>query len=210
MTPIETKQEQGLIVVSLFGIVCLRPGVSFLENLSEDISSEVFDVDFVVTDFDPNIKLSRKEAAAAELCNILVGSNDDSDRAETRAGSIQSRRRELRGRDEGRLADPMASWTARSVQLAERASWTAHSVQLARSASWMDISSEVFDVDFVVTDFDPNIKLSRKEAAAAELCNILVGYLEMSETTATVLSRGAQVKADDDLCSGKSQMHEDR
>ncbi|KAF2545838.1 hypothetical protein F2Q70_00020380 [Brassica cretica] len=64
-------------------------------------------------------------------------SNDNSDRDETRAGSIQSRRRELRGRDEGRLADPMASWTARSVQLAERVSWMVRSVQLARSASWM-------------------------------------------------------------------------
>ena len=31
----------------------------------------------------------------------------------------------------------MASWTARSVQLAERASWMVRSVQLARSASWM-------------------------------------------------------------------------
>ena len=31
----------------------------------------------------------------------------------------------------------MASWTARSVQLSERASWMVRSVQLARSASWM-------------------------------------------------------------------------
>ncbi|KAF2570980.1 hypothetical protein F2Q70_00002462 [Brassica cretica] len=34
-------------------------------------------------------------------------------------------------------------------------------------------------------------------------------YLGMSETVATVLPRGAQVKADDGLCNGKSQTHED-
>uniref|UniRef100_A0A0D3CYY6 Uncharacterized protein n=1 Tax=Brassica oleracea var. oleracea TaxID=109376 RepID=A0A0D3CYY6_BRAOL len=35
-------------------------------------------------------------------------------------------------------------------------------------------------------------------------------YLRMSETVATMLPRGAQVKANDDLCNGKSQAHEDR
>ncbi|KAF3494947.1 hypothetical protein DY000_02053423 [Brassica cretica] len=34
--------------------------------------------------------------------------------------------------------------------------------------------------------------------------------LGMSKTVATMLPRGAQVKADDDLCNGKSQAHEDR
>ncbi|KAF3570062.1 hypothetical protein F2Q69_00061324 [Brassica cretica] len=35
-----------------------------------------------------------------------LNSNGDSDRVETRAGSIRSRRRKLRGRDEGMLVDP--------------------------------------------------------------------------------------------------------
>ncbi|WZZ34646.1 hypothetical protein YC2023_018047 [Brassica napus] len=44
---------------------------------------------------------------------IKCHSNGDSDRDETRAGSIQSQRRELRGRDEGRLVDP----THRTVKM---------------------------------------------------------------------------------------------
>ncbi|KAF3585786.1 hypothetical protein F2Q69_00030345 [Brassica cretica] len=83
---------------------------------------------------------------------------------ETRANSIRSRRREIRGWDEDRLVDPTrrageldcsfgpthpfgefdssfgptrpASWTARSVQLARSASWTTRLVQLAERASW--------------------------------------------------------------------------
>ncbi|KAF3607198.1 hypothetical protein DY000_02049277 [Brassica cretica] len=65
----------------------------------------------------------------------------------------------------------LARWTACSIQLARLASWTVRSVQIAPSASWTmvvslfgiclsearkDISSELSDIDSVVTDFDPN------------------------------------------------------
>ncbi|KAF3513604.1 hypothetical protein F2Q69_00004273 [Brassica cretica] len=37
-----------------------------------------------------------------------------------------------------------------------------------------------------------------------------LSYLGMSETVATMLPRGAQVKANDDFCNSKSQAHKDR
>ncbi|KAF2559575.1 hypothetical protein F2Q68_00016789 [Brassica cretica] len=56
-------------------------------------------------------KRLRNEVGSKESLNLSYSggsssSNDDSDRDKTRVGSIQSRRRELRGRDEGRLFDP--------------------------------------------------------------------------------------------------------
>ncbi|KAG5385582.1 hypothetical protein IGI04_037052 [Brassica rapa subsp. trilocularis] len=53
----------------------------------------------------------RNDVGSEEGSNFLYiggssSSSDDSDRDETRAGSIQSRRKKLRGRDKGRLVDP--------------------------------------------------------------------------------------------------------
>ncbi|KAF3575246.1 hypothetical protein F2Q69_00058497 [Brassica cretica] len=63
----------------------------------------------------------------------------------------------------------------RLIQLAERASLMACSIQLARSASWSvnpvqleDISGEDSDVDFVVTDFDPNTRSEAPKEARFE------------------------------------------
>ncbi|KAF3589934.1 hypothetical protein F2Q69_00027933 [Brassica cretica] len=67
---------------------------------------------------DENKYENRKESKKGFIPNlrmsVTTSPNDDSDQDETRASSIQSRRKEPRGQDEGRLVDPTRP-TARSV-----------------------------------------------------------------------------------------------